>query len=158
MSSKGIIDPSQCAPPLRSRQASFGDEIAYATFINVGHIGGFQFNILQQIPIYANTFFLINDTVPTNSKYISTKPVPFSNPSGSAGYTLVGSEQWFPLNVLSFSIGGPLGGPNYQSVIRFKIPINQFYFHTGTESGGGGNTTIACVANDFMDVHGGPWT
>jgi hypothetical protein len=157
MSSNGIIDPSLCAPPLKSRQASFGDEIAYVTFDNRGHIGGFQFNILQQIPIFANTFFLINDVVISNTKFISTRPVPFSNPSGSAGYTATGFEQWFPLNVLSFS-PAVVGGPNYNSVIRFKTPINQFYFHTGTESGAGGVTTIACVANDFARVYGGAWT
>lgn len=147
-----------CPEPIKSRQYPSPDDIYYLTFRNVGHIGGFQFDLYFQLPILANAFFLVNDTVPTNTKYIHFKPMNRGNPSGSAGYTPDGSEQWFAMNALSFSIGGPVGGPNYNTFIRFKNPVNYLYLSTGTESGGGGNITIACVANDALIVSGGAWT
>jgi hypothetical protein len=141
-----------CAPPARSRPYVSGPSWFNLFINNFPHVGGFQYDLLQQIPILANCFFLLGGTLLTNTFFFHLSPTGLPNP-GSGGPVIGGNENWVALTTSPYS-----SGPLYFTKIKLGSPVNRFYLSLGTEAGAGSKFTLACVAGDDIDISGGQWT
>lgn len=136
---------------IKSRQYLSGPQIFYAQVQNPGPNG--QADVVVNTPFPVNSFFIVSRKGGTeaNSVFFHLTKLNKNYTTVNVASTATGLEQWISMNTL------PASGPNYLSVIRFKEKMNQFFLDIGFE-GGSGPITIACVADDELQVTGGLYT
>lgn len=140
-----------CPPKIRSKPYVSGPNVFFLHIVGQV-VGGAQFDLPFKLPFPCNTFFMASTAQVTNSLFLSLMPTRRNNQTGSGAITMLGSEEWFPMNAV------PLAGTNYWAMLRFSDPTQQIYISMGTESGAPNIVTIACVADDALQMSGGIWT
>lgn len=144
-SPKPICDPE----PVRSRQSLSGPQIFFQTIQNNGPNA--QGDVLVQCPFPCNSFFLSSVKGGTEASSVMFHLTRIGRIYAVAAIAAIGNEPWISLNV------NPASGPQYRGVIRFKEKILQFFLDIGFE-GGAGPITIACVADEDVQITGGLYT
>lgn len=139
-----------CSPePVRSRQQPPGPQIFYATFQNPGPNA--QADVQLILPFPCNSFFLSAVKGGTEASSIFLHLAPIGRIYSAAAIAALGTEGWISLNT------NPSTGPNYRTVVRFDEKVLIVYFDIGVE-GGAGPLTVACVADDSIQITGGLYT
>jgi hypothetical protein len=142
---KPICDPE----PVRSRQQPSGPQIFFQTIQNAGPNA--QADVLIQCPFPCNSFFISSVKGGTETSSVMFHLAKLGKNYIAPAINAVGNEPWISLNI------NPAAGPIYRTVIRFKETILQFFLDIGFE-GGAGPITIACVADDAIQITGGLYT
>jgi hypothetical protein len=106
-------------------------------------IGGSFWDILTPLPAPCNTFFLGSVKTGDEANNIAMSLTPLNKPRGFAFTALVGKEPIFFLTTPSF-----VTGPVWRAVIRFAEPVEQVYFHIGSENGNLSRYSIGCINTD----------
>lgn len=135
--------------PVRSRQQPPGPQIFFQTIQNPGPNA--QADLLFTLPFPCNSFFLSAVKGGTEASSIFLHLVPIGRIYTAAAIAALGTEPWISLNT------NPSTGPQYRTVVRFNEKILQVYFDVGVE-GGAGPLTVACVADDSLQITGGLYT
>lgn len=143
------MNDAQCNG-LKARQYLSGPQIFFAA-VAATALG--QADVVVNVPFPANCFFVVSRKGGTenNSLFFHLTKLNKSYTTANVATVATGAEQWISMNTL------PATGPNYLTVIRFREKINQFFLDIGAE-GGAGPITIACVADDELQVNGGLYT
>lgn len=142
---KPICNPES----LRSRQTLSGPQIFYATIQNPGPNA--QADVFVPLPFPCNSFFIVAVKGGTEASSVFFHLQKIQRLYAVAAIAANGNEGWISLNT------NPAAGPQYRTVIRFKEKIMGFFLDIGFE-GGAGPITIACVADNDIQVTGGLYT
>lgn len=140
-----------CVPPTRARQTLSGPQIAYLTFQNNGPNG--QADVPLNPPFPCNAFFIASRKGGTEATSIFFHLAKLNKTYAGANVATVatGFEQWISMTT------APATGPNYLAVIRFREKVLNAFLDFGFE-GGAGPFTIACVADQDIEITGGLYT
>jgi hypothetical protein len=144
--------PSCLKNEFLARQYLSGPQLGFIHYNGFPLIGGCIFDILFQLAFPANAFALVGNDRLNDTVFLSLTPT-FRPRTGNAAINLLGTEEWFPMNAGSLTVGASFSN----SFVRLNGTFNQLYLSHGTESGAGPRLTILYMNDKRALLTGGPW-